>query len=190
MNNNKFLQNISGKIISIGLVVILLVPILVYIFLSMFKENIEFWNILVDISLKITASILGILWLLNRYFTTRQDSKKLRIEGTAFAIKSGEDRKILNYNMSINNDSNVLIKNLKYSLEIGQYEASLDDLTLNKIYSFPSEKNFVSSNIEPNSWIGIDENLLIDSSIELINIRIKFEIDNQDNWTWHKTFKI
>ena len=122
MKDNRILKYISGNIIVVGTLSAIVIFSGCYYFLLNNSDQIDFWNVYIDTSLKITVAIVGMLWILNRYYKTRQDISKLQVESSAFGVNTDGDHKILNYNIKVVNDSNVQIRNLKYQLEIGQYE--------------------------------------------------------------------
>jgi len=193
MKNNRALENISTKrLIPISILVIIGVPIAVTILTEANVIDVDKFSTIVDSTVKIIGLIVGFLWFANRYFVNRIDFQHLKVEGVVnkFKMDDSANKHLLNYNTQITNSGETLIKELSHYIEIQEIKIVADEVVFETIYRFPDNGYHKGINIEPDSWIALNDSFIVKDDIKVVRIFIEMNIDNKRDWTWHKDFEI
>ena len=150
----------------------------------------------VDALFKAIAILLGMIWTLNRYYTGRTDTTRLRVDTDVSKVhyptadSTTVDLALLIFRLDVVNTGTVLIPTYQQSMEIEAVTPSDEGTVYNSLYCWPSEGKHPGGPIEPGSWSAINDAISIPADVKAVRIYIEIELSPQSIWTWHKTFDI
>lgn len=151
---------------------------------------------LTDTLLKALAVLVGALWSLNRYFTTRTDQPQLRVEVTIDSAGSecfGQDAVfgILAYRLDINNTGKVLLPVTGHRVEVAKVLVNGDRVLYERLHESPAGGGLHPSGpIEPGSWRGISDAIACPNDVRAVRIFLEIHLEKEGIWTWHRILTV
>ncbi|HEV2274990.1 MAG TPA: hypothetical protein VGR96_12540 [Acidobacteriaceae bacterium] len=145
----------------------------------------------VDSILKGLAILLGALWSLNRYFTTRTDYPQLRVDMAVNFVPStafGKDSLygLLSYRLDIVNTGKTLLPVTGYCVELANVILSQEAVAYEKFHRWPESGMHSANPIEPGSWGAISEAVACPKDVLAVNLYLDVELEGKRHWTWHR----
>jgi len=198
MKQIHLLEAISTKyfVITIALVIIS-VPVLFILVLHFSITNIEILATFVDAVFKTIALLIGSIWTLNRFYTTRTDATQIRVDDEVFCIPSSRfsasqstQRTLLIYRLDIVNTGKTLIEPFQQYVEVQAVIPSDESIEYVTIWRWPLDGTHPSGPIEPGSWSAINDTVGISPSIQAVRLYLGIQLNKNHYWSWHKTFDI
>lgn len=178
--------------VTCAILVLLMVLTALLVFTSATIEQI---GGIVDISLKVIASIVGGAWALNRYFMARTDELQLRIDADVQAIPAGSfketpDLSLLIARLDIVNTGKTLMPTFEHRLLINGVFPARDGVKEVALYRWPEMGLHLGGPIEPGSWSAINISHSIPGSTLAVRVYVEIYLMSVLRWTWHKTLRL
>jgi hypothetical protein len=144
--------------------------------------------------LKALAIVVGTLWSLNRYFTTRTDYPQLRVEVIIDSLPStvfGSEylHGLLSYRLDIINTGKVLLNVTGYRVRISNVILSKDEVLYEPLHEW-HETKAPSALIEPGSWGGVSRAITCPNDVRAIMLFLEVELAIGGPWTWHRILSV
>jgi hypothetical protein len=147
-----------------------------------------------DTLLKALAILVGAMWSLNRYFTTRTDYPQLRVEMTLDSLPSifgDADNGLLSCRLNIVNTSKVLLPIVGYRVEISNVLVHQNEVLYERLNEWPGTGAMHSAApIEPNSWAAISIAFACPKDVRAVRTFLEVQLENGASWTWHRILTI
>lgn len=144
-----------------------------------------------DSLLKALAVIIGALWALNRYYSTRTDYPQLRVDLIHDLVPNsligGEsDFGLFTYRLDIVNTGKTLLPVTGYRVELSNVMIHDAEVVYEPLHQWPSEGMHPASPIEPGSWGAISEAICCPKDVFAIQVFLEIELNHAGSWTWHR----
>ncbi len=197
MHRFRLLEILSTKLFLLTAVFVLVaVP---SVFAYLLKSGLADLNTLtnfVDATFKAVALIVGAIWALNRYYTTRTDVSQLRVDSDITCIPAARfgnmaaNYSLLIYRLDIVNTGKTLIGRFGEYVEIQAVNPTSSTVDYVLVGRWPSDGLHPGGPIEPGSWSAINDTISIPAKLQAVRIFVGLDLGDDGAWTWHKTFDI
>lgn len=152
----------------------------------------------VDAVTKCLAVLIGTVWALNRYFTSRTDVVQLRVDAgidtirsNAFSNSQPVTSGLLAFRLDIVNTGKSLIAPFHQLLEVHAVQPSeTGGIEYVEIARWPAEGLHPGGPIEPGSWSALNSEIPIRDDVKAVRLYLELHLEEDRRWTWHKTFGI
>jgi hypothetical protein len=198
MNQTPLLETISTKylVITIALVIIL-IPVSFIVVLRLGISNIDTLATFVDAVFKTIALLIGAIWALNRFFSTRTDATQIRVDdevscipASRFSASQTTQRALLVYRLDIVNTGKTLIEPFQQYVEVQAVVPSQESIDYMTIWRWPVDGMHPGGPIEPGSWSAINDTVGIPPSVQAVRVYLGIQLNQNHFWSWHKTFDV
>jgi len=197
MLSYRFLEAATTKYLILTISSILLLTIGIFAVVLGYRiTELDKLSKFVDALFKAMAILLGMIWTLNRYYTGRTDTTRLRVDTDVSIVRypnadsTTADLALLIFRLDVVNTGAVLIPTYQQSMEIEAVTPSDKGTIYNSLYRWPSKGKHPGGPIEPASWSAINDAISIPADVKAVRIYIEIELSPGSMWTWHKTFDI
>ncbi len=148
-----------------------------------------------DSLLKAIAIIVGALWSLNRYYTTRTDYPQLRVDLTHDLVPSaslGDEAVfgLLSYRLDIVNTGKTLLPVTGFRVELSNVLIHNKRVAYELLHRWPDAGFHPGSPIEPGSWGAISDAVPCPQDVRAIKVFLDIELDKRGSWTWHRIISV
>jgi hypothetical protein len=195
MLRNSLLEAVTTKYLVLTIFGVLVLTVLILaIILNYQIASLDDLSKFVDTVFKAIAILLGTIWTLNRYYTGRVDSEKLRVDPDVKIVRNSETEKLgqalLIFRLDIINTSAVLIPEFQECVEIDSLELTDSGIIEKRLYRWPESGSHPGGPIEPNSWSAINDALPVPVETYAIRVYVEIVFSDHQMMTWHKTFDV
>jgi hypothetical protein len=161
--------------------------------------TLEFLSKATDTLLKALGIVVGTLWSLNRYFTTRTDYPQLRVEaiidslpGTTFGTESLYG--LLSYRLDVVNTGKVLLHIAGYRVQVFNVLLRKDQVLYEVLHEWTGTdggpESASSDSIEPGSWAGVSSAIACPNDVRAVRVFLEVKLAEGGSWTWHRILSV
>lgn len=145
-----------------------------------------------DAVFKTAALLLGTLWTINRYFVGRVDAAQFRVDSTLVKIPGDAplDPALIIFRLDLVNTGKTQIKEYLHYIEIDEVRATSTGVDYRSLHRWPLKDLHLGGPIEPGSWSAINGEVACSSSVKAVRVFLAVNLEEEEQWTWHKTFDV
>jgi len=120
--------------------------------------------------------LVGAIWVLNRFYSTREDASHIRVDADVSSIPStrfqglSSGYSLLIYRVDIINTGKILIEPFQHLIEIHEATIAEGAVTYTTIYRWPESGTHWGGPIEPNSWSAVNDAIAIPNSVQAVGM--------------------
>jgi len=199
MKNVRFLETITTKYFLL-LIIILSFSIIAAYVVILIKGMIDIDTLSksVDSIFKTIAVLVGAICAINRYYTSRTDESKFRVDADVSLIQESEfdnnnsELGLLVYRLDIVNTGFTLIPIFDHFLIIDAiYPSTNDNYSTRRIHRWPEEPlTHEGGPIEPKSWVAINDAISVQADVRVVRLYLELIFKDNEMWNWHKTINL